>query len=341
MKATLRIFVIAIVAAASAAWLLFPATAQKKSRNEFFHATAAHKKIDCASCHKIPADSARDFPDVNDYPGHASCVGCHRSDFFSGNRPAICTICHSNPSPTNGTRFPFPVRSRSKEFKTTFPHDVHQDIIAQNERPDGTVPAHFINASFQPTAVFPLEDAPPTFNNCAICHQTPAALPKYGNRTTLRGQALSPAAIDTFVPKAAFFKSAPEGHASCFSCHYQGQKPIRTDCAGCHSPASPYVESGVVGRYSLKFDHQSANHANKDCTTCHVRITQTADLASMRGADVPFLTCSTSSCHGAKLKEEIDLRDKSIANKQPAFQCAYCHAAEVGRYEIPPSHKNR
>ena len=53
MKTALRIFVIAIVAVSSAAWLLLSATAQKR-RNEFFHNTAAHKKIGCASCHKNP-----------------------------------------------------------------------------------------------------------------------------------------------------------------------------------------------------------------------------------------------------------------------------------------------
>lgn len=339
MKSVLRIFVVVLVAGVCAAWLLMSVTAQKKSRNEFFHSTAAHKKIDCASCHKNPSgnwEKASGFPDVADYPGHASCVGCHRSDFFAGNRPAICTICHTNPSPSNGTRFAFPVRSRSTEFTTIFPHDVHQDIIARNDRPDGTVPAHFVNASFQST-ILP-EDPPPTFNNCAICHQTTSALPKYANRTTLRGQGLAVAATETFTPGAGFFKNTPAGHASCFTCHYQGQKPIRTDCAGCHSLVAPYSDSSVIKRYSLKFDHQSPNHVNKDCTICHVRITQNADLATMKDADVPFMTCA--SCHAKELKLETDKRASSTGT--PAvFQCAYCHSPEVGRFEIPPSHKNR
>lgn len=351
MKTALRISVIVIAAVAGASGLLLSASAQK-SKDKFFHSTAAHKKINCAACHQNPTgnwEAARGFPDVADYPGHASCVGCHRSDFFSGNRPAICTICHTNPSPSNGKRFPFPVRSRSREFTTIFPHDVHQDIIARNERPDGTVPAHFVMAAYRlPSAgagtiaggmrSLQVEDAPPTFNNCAICHQTTAALPKFGNRSA-SGQALVAAAAEIFAPGAGFFKSTPEGHETCFTCHYQGQKPVRTDCAACHSPAAPYIESAVINRYSLKFDHQSANHVNKDCTTCHVRITQNSDLSTMKDADVPFMTCA--SCHAAQLKEETDKRATTTAAKQPVFQCIYCHSTEIGRFEIPASHKNR
>lgn len=77
---------------------------------------------------------------------------------------------------------------------------------------------------------------------------------------------------------------------------------------------------------------------NKDCTTCHVRITQTSDLAAMRGADVPFVSCA--SCHAAQLKEETEKRAAS-ASKPPVFQCAYCHSPEIGRFEIPVSHRGR
>jgi hypothetical protein len=367
--------VIATVAVCSAAWLLLSATAQKR-RNEFFHSTAAHKKIDCASCHKTPTAnsvSVRGFPDVADYPGHSSCVQCHRGDFFQGNNPAICTICHTAPSPRNGARFPFPVHSRSQEFTTIFPHNAHQDIIARNDAPyrqrlagcsgsgpllpcgqveystssgapgpaalraDGTVPAHFVNASFSPAALRADDPPPPQFNNCAICHQTLSEMPKFGNRQPMRAQALAQASVDSFAPRAEFFKSTPEGHASCFSCHYQGQKPVRTDCAGCHRPAAPYLASDVITRYSLRFDHQPLHHAIKDCTVCHVRITQNSDISTMKDADVPFMACA--ACHDKDFKNEMEKRTESIAAKQPAFQCAYCHVSEIGRFETPASHR--
>lgn len=395
MKTALRIFVIAIVTVSSAAWLLLSATAQKR-RNEFFHSTAAHKRINCASCHKTPTAnsvSVRGFPDVADYPGHSSCVRCHRTDFFQGNNPEICTICHTASSPRNSRRFPFPIRSRSSEFKTRFPHDAHQDIIARNERHDGTipahlvlayrglpggssedilssegqqdtaatagsmpalhsvdtVPAHFVNASFTPAA-FPADDPTPTptptpqFNNCAICHQTSAVLPKFDNPTPVHEQALAPASVDNFAPSPEFFKSSPEGHTSCFSCHYQGQKPVSTDCAGCHRQVAPYFGPDVKIRYSLRFNHNGGG-TNKmhirDCTVCHVRITQNSDLSTMREADVPFASCSTSSCHGPHLTAEIDKRAGTILKKEPVYQCFYCHTREIGRFEIPANHVPR
>ncbi len=347
MKNTLRIFVILIAAGACAVWQIVSTSAQKR-RSEFHHSTAGHKKLDCASCHKTPTanwEKARGFPDVADYPGHASCVQCHRDDFFRGNSPPICTICHTNPSPRNGARFSFPVQSRPREFTTIFPHDVHQDIIAENRYRDGVLPVHFAEAVFsgdlllRDSAVRAKADdpPPPQFNNCAICHQTAAVLPKFGNRRPAGLQPLANTATDNYILSAGFFKDAPDGHASCFTCHYQGQKLVRNDCAGCHRPAASYVDDVRIARYSLKFDHQSPNHVNKDCTTCHVRITQTSDLAAMRGADVPFMTCA--SCHAAQLKDETENRAASLGGQ--IFQCSYCHAAEIGRYEIPASHRSR
>src|SRR5919109_945765 len=48
--------------------------------SKFSHATKEHRE-DCSKCHNIPTknwQTARQFPDVADYPDHASCVRCHR-----------------------------------------------------------------------------------------------------------------------------------------------------------------------------------------------------------------------------------------------------------------------
>ncbi len=340
MKNRIRLFLIALVAAFSAASLL-PVTTAQKRRDNFSHATASHKKIDCSSCHKVPTANwiqARGFPDVADYPGHDSCIQCHRNDFFRGNRPAICSTCHVTSSPRGEARFAFPVRSRSQEFSTIFPHDVHQNLIASSKKRRSDVAvAHFVRAGFTAAA----DDDKPQFNNCAICHATPAEVPKFESRIRGSLQPLTDAAAESFTPTAAFFKDAPNTHASCFNCHYQNQKPNRTDCAGCHVLTKPYFESNVIKRFSLKFNHQDKDHINKDCTTCHVRITQNADLKTMMNADVPILTCSTSSCHGDNIKTEISQREASITASQPAFQCTYCHTPSIGRFQIPPSHQSR
>lgn len=339
MRTRLRLFLFAAAAVISASSFLTESSAQR-GREQFSHNTKAHK-TNCSSCHKMPTGNwvtARGYPDVADYPGHASCVGCHRNDFFRGNRPSICAGCHTNPGPSNARRFPFPVRSRSQEFSTIFPHDVHQNIIASNPKRDDVAVAHFVRVSFTK----PADDPKPEFNNCAICHQTPAKEPKFADRNLLVSQKpLTEAAANTFRPTTAFFKDSPNTHASCFTCHYQNEKPISTNCAGCHRLERPYTESNVITRYSLKFEHQYKDHVNKDCTTCHVRITQTGDLRKMLDADVPILTCSTSSCHGDEIGTEITAREKSVAEKQPIFQCSYCHTSTIGSFPIPASHINR
>jgi len=325
--------VLTIFLAAVAAVSFLPHSFAQKQRDRFSHASASHKKLDCASCHKVPTSNwvaARGFPDVAQFPGHAACVSCHRQDFFIGNQPAFCAGCHTNASPRSAPLFPFPVHSRSHEFATIFPHSVHQDVIASkgnDERPVAV--AHFVNASFRK-----LPDDPPTFNNCAICHQTATNLPKFAPRVPEGAKLIA----DAFAPSAQFFKTMPSGHVSCFECHYQGVKPAATNCAGCHQLAQPYFESSVVKRYSLKFDHSAKNDKGdlvhtRDCMTCHIRIAGNGDLRTLKDADVPIMTCVSCHNHAADLKTELDKRAES------AFQCNYCHTAAVGSLPVPPSHE--
>src|SRR4051794_753569 len=104
-----------------------PARAQRPrvDYTRFLHATAQHRKA-CDSCHRNPTENwpqARPtdaaFPDITDYPEHASCVNCHRHQFFVGERPAICTVCHTQVSPRADARFPFenPADSFAKSAK--------------------------------------------------------------------------------------------------------------------------------------------------------------------------------------------------------------------------------
>ncbi len=335
-----KFIIFSFLAVLTVAALVPNLSAQRWDR--FTHSSAAHKKLDCSACHKVPTVNwvgARGFPDVADYPGHASCFGCHSPrTVFVGNRPAFCGICHVNPGPRGVARLPFPHRTRSKEFSSIFPHNVHQDIIASNFIRTATPPreVRFVRASLSL-----VDDDKPQFNNCAICHTTVTELPKTTPRIPSGMQPLADAAADAFVPTAGFFKSMPSGHTSCFTCHYQSVEPTANQCAGCHSLTTPYAESRVFPRYSLKFDHQQKEHAMRDCMTCHVRISQNADLKAMKDADVPIMTCSTSSCHGGKILEEIGRRESSMTEKQAPFQCTYCHTPDIGRFPVPPSHLAR
>ena len=320
-------------------------SAQKKV---FSHTTNAHrtgKYANCSSCHNLPTknwasarpDKQTAFPDVRNFPSHASCFGCHTKDIYSAGG-AFCGTCHTVPSMRARALLAFPIKSHARQFTTIFPHDVHQDLIAVREqRPFAA--AHFIAASFVP------DDKPkPVFYNCAICHQTAAALPKVAPRKLTGQTALSDVIADTFAKPitASFFKTEPYSHASCFTCHYKFQNlPVgKQDCKGCHAPATPYFEGKTLARYSLKFDHERTGHVEKDCASCHVRITQNSDVNTMKDADVPVASCK--ACHATQeddpskrvLLAEIESREK---NK--AFQCTYCHTSAIGRYDVPASHQ--
>ena len=319
----------------------------------FSHNTRAHKEgkyKDCASCHSLPTknwQTRSNFPDVATYPYHTSCFGCHTRDIYS-NGAVFCGTCHTERSMRargGAGVLPFPGRGHSRQFNTIFPHDVHQDLIASVPRKTEYAVAHFVKASFSLRASEQAQDkAKPEFYNCAICHKSREQQPKYLTRKIADLKPLSDVIADTFERPmtAAFFKNSPTGHASCFTCHYQYQNlPVgKQNCAGCHQLTTPYFEKKATERYSVKFDHDRAGHGDKDCISCHVRITQQSNIALMKDADVPISSCW--SCHATNendrsrriLFAEIESREK-----QATFQCTYCHTSAIGRFEIPASHR--
>lgn len=330
---------IGVIIVFCANYLFRQASAQKTRRfEEFSHSVKEHKKS-CSSCHKVPSRnwrSAAGYPNVTDYPDHDSCVGCHRQQFFAGNHPEICTVCHVQASPRGKARLRFPMRGGGQEFRTNFPHGLHQDIIAANPNERVLRTSHNVLAAYVVNYID--DDKKPTFNSCAICHRTTSTLPAFTERKPLNTEPLSPPGAETFTAQSEYFKDSPDSHASCFSCHYQGQEPVASNCAGCHVLSPAYSKSNVISRYSLKFNHEDEDHNNKDCTLCHIRITQSAEIQSLIGADVPILTCSTSSCHQKDVRSEISKRRSSVAKSEPVFQCNYCHTAAVGSFKTPASH---
>ncbi len=336
-----------------------------RTYNNFAHSLAAHRKQSCNSCHKSPtglsnAETADGtdykYPNINDYPDHDSCLDCHRQQFFKGAKPAICSICHTKVSPRDKVRFAFPKANQAQEFTIRFPHDVHQDIIADGRKPapreDGTQAAHFVNAKF----IFAADDKKTDYNNCTICH-APAAAKVYDTAarqphlTALETGLVATSHREKVTAVVGYFKGVPEGHDSCFSCHYSEQKPTRTDCAGCHIPSSrPAMESSIIERLSLKFNHEQrtengTNPHDKECSSCHLRITQSADLRTL-DPDVPIFTCATkgNGCHSDEIKGEVDLRGEDLLAKQANAQhqiksCSYCHNSYVGSFQVPESHK--
>ena len=336
--------------------------AQRRAK-PFSHKTPAHKNgkyADCSICHKLPSsnwqlprrDGQAPFPDITNFPnphgaGNAAvCVSCHARDVYTDGG-LFCGTCHTVASmrATGGRGvLPYPVRGRARQFGTIFPHDVHQDLIAVNDRKLQFAIAHYVPAAYG------LDDkVRPEFYNCAICHKTTSKMPKFQVRKLTGFKTLADIAPDTFdrPVTASFFKDSPDSHASCFSCHYQYRNlsPGKRSCAGCHELTTPFVERRATERYSIKFDHDRDGHGDKDCTSCHLRITQQSNIALMKDADVPIAACK--ECH-AKQEEgfrriiltEVERREESLAkNERPLFQCIYCHTSAIGRLETPPSHK--
>lgn len=233
-----------------------PTRGQRYNFGEFTHRSPRHAALGCAECHTVPTGNwtgARErgevFPDVTDYPDHPACIRCHQQQFFSGARPVICTICHTNVSPRDGTRFPFQnpheefkaakIRKKDNhEFSIKFPHDKHQDVMALWQPTFRQQPrALMVRAAFRQGGE--AQDV----DSCTICHQSykepkveedpyvvkpPADLKKNSSGTA-------------FWLKVGTFKTSPTSHASCFNCHWRdgGDRPLASECGECHKPYAP------------------------------------------------------------------------------------------------------
>jgi Class III cytochrome C family len=291
--------------------------------SQFSHSTPKHQAA-CSSCHNAPTENwrkVRTFPDVADFPGHAACVSCHRPQFFRTAKPVICSVCHTKVSPRDDVRFSFSKPNAPRQFVIEFPHDRHQDVIAQALKQLESQSTRFIRTAF----IAPADDKTAHYNNCEICHAPRTRAPVSPNGGW----------PDSFTPEGAFFKTAPSDHSSCFSCHWKSQQPTSANCAGCHKPADQaFLPNDTPLRISLKFRHTREQHV-AECTTCHINITKSSTLRGLT-PDVPITACS--ECHnrdGLRLdvSKELDAIDK---NKD--FVCSYCHTSNVGRRDPPSSH---
>jgi hypothetical protein len=325
----------------------------------FSHRTPAHAR-ECAACHVFPSanwEKAREdpFPDVVDYPRHASCLGCHRRQFFARERPAprICSVCHVAVTPRYTERFPFPSLGAkawdSKKlsvkgtgffsaFRVAFPHAKHLELLSRAERARPRV---------VPVA-FRQEEASAV---CATCHALYA--PK-GNSPDEYASPAPKTIGEGFWLKKGTFETIPETHAACFTCHSTESEvaPLPGDCAACHElvPAGERVDfdpaaaaaKGDVDPVALRawrrrdasatFRHEGGVHPDLDCTACH-------DVAKAEGAAPRVSIASCASCHvtesvddGGWLNLEVERR-----RADQSFVCTKCHLA-FGTAPVPASH---
>jgi len=350
-----------------------PATNRSQPRpnySEFSHVThVTNQKLACDSCHKFPTANWKEvrkgdaaFPDIAEFPQHASCLNCHRKQFFARERPAprICSNCHVAVTPRDTARFLFPslgdVAEASKprrdfvsEFRVNFPHETHLEVVSRNLSPVGP---EFVTVSSnrqqqkQPAA------------NCGVCHQTYQPQGKSSEEYVTK----PPKDLgDQFWLKKGTFKTIPNSHAGCFTCHNaeSGIAPVSSDCHVCHKLANLTVkinsdfDAGIaaimgVDRVMLSawqkrgsagaFRHEGGAHPDLACADCHSPAQMnTADPQTLK---VPVRSCGgAEGCHvtatldeGGILNYEIDQKKKS-AN----FVCTKCHVT-FGKQSVPASH---
>jgi len=356
-----------------------PSRAARRDYSKFSHNVAQHQ-IACNLCHKFPSanwnkvrkgDTA--FQDVTDYPQHSSCIGCHRQQFFRGARPEICTICHTNPSPKDGSRHPFPnppeifnASPKSQgvvpDFGISFPHDKHVEIVGREDVPGGArFPfrlASFEQSTSAAKSEQKAEESEP--KSCAVCHKTHQ--PQGESDEEFVTNPPKDLAETAFWLKKGTFKTSPT-HAVCFTCHTQdGLQPASSDCGACHKLLPPARQiqltqahddfdpkfaatMGISDRVALqkwskrdtvKFRHEWIPHASLSCVTCHT-------VATLNTLD-PKTRTQVKSCGGEGTGCHIEATTDGILNLEfekkkanPAFQCTKCHLRN-GTLPAPQTH---
>ena len=348
-------------------------------KHEDHRKDSKEKPLECSSCHIISFPSqpdrinAKTKPESkSSFPYHDSCFGCHREQVYRGNKPQICSVCHTRVSPRATANdlyahFPSPKLGDviRREFPGYYPHGLHESVFALN-RSNRRGP--FVNASFPRTVA---EDS--TRDICATCHfaddRGAIPLPSSFQADATFKQIES----DTFrtIPG----HSIENGHGFCFACHWQAQKPTHNDCNGCHLTSTDYKTRAltiiqppelstnainwfkdwpkdVPKRFSLKFRHNThtrspdgseVNNHDLGCTTCHINIAEMTTL-NIPKADVPIAACGP--CHSS-LKSIPTGPSTSgtiyseITNKQDAtkkYTCVACHTSVIGREQPPCTH---
>ncbi|MDX6532102.1 MAG: hypothetical protein QOH41_4392 [Blastocatellia bacterium] len=340
---------------------------------KFSHQThVVTQKLACSSCHNVPSKNWKEvrkgdaaFPDVSDFPEHASCLNCHRQQFFARERPApvICSNCHVKNSPKDTSRYLFPslgdisdpLRERRtfvSEFRVGFPHDKHIDVVGLNVPDSKGNRNWFVTASLQEKK----KEGPA--KSCPVCHQT---YQPQGNSSEEYVTKPPKNIGDAFWLKKGTFKTVPDSHATCFTCHNadSGIAPEPKDCNVCHKLLSPpqlkadfdpqlavtmgITDQTILTRWSRRisagaFRHEGGEHPNLNCMGCHnVPAMNTLEpktlqvaVRSCGGADGCHITATTDD--GGALNFEMDQK-----KKDPAFVCTKCHVT-FGKEGVPEDH---
>ena len=340
---------------------------RRASYSNFSHSThVAKQKLTCDSCHKFPTKNWKEvrkgdaaFPDVAEFPEHASCLNCHRQQFFARERPAprICSNCHVKGTPVDTSRYPFPSlgepfftttkgASFVSEFHVAFPHDKHTDTeCAECHEAKKPEDKGFKRRLLTHTMCFTCHnqesELAPLPPKCDACH-------KQGASSGTEGRQLFAHATLQSSTDYSQFKHDNRNHARlpCLLCHRRENnspqptlpgKAAHAPCTGCHAqqfanPASSIctichtdVQSGKVkafpplSSFDARFDH--AKHTASACVACH-RKSRGGVALTIPSRLNAHVTCF--SCHIPNAQ----------ANGRNISSCSTCH--QLGRLVRTP-----
>ena len=325
----------------------------------FSHATHVGKeKLACVSCHKAPGK------DVTEFPEHASCLNCHRQQFFARERPVpkICSNCHVKATPLDTSRLPFPGPGK-KGFHLSFSHEKHADVDCADchqtkepqERPRSLKHATCFACHNQESELAPLP------SNCDTCHkldgiqrahamlaQQPAtdySQFKHDNQNHARLPCLLCHRRENNSPQPTLPGKA--AHTPCTGCHAQQfANPASAICTICHTDA----QSGKVKAFpplrsfDATFDH--AKHNSVACATCHRRNRGGVGLSipSRLNAHVTCFSCHTqntscSTCHQpgrlVRTPEQARAFRVGFSHARHELGCAACHQVRGRQVSAP------
>ena len=340
--------------------------------SKFSHRThVEQQKLACDSCHKFPSKNWKEvrkgddaFPDVTDFPEHAACLNCHRTQFFARERPApaICSNCHVAVTPRNTARYPFPSlgepflaskigRTFVSDFKVLFPHDKHVDVVGGLYSPHKESRVALSRVSFTGKVFQDTQS-----KGCATCHET--YLPQGKSNDEFVTKPPKDLPEDGFWLKKGTFKTTPTTHSACSSCHNEeaGIPPAPGDCAACHkfpTASQPPLRDfdlklatsmGIsdwrllrqwsrrsAGRYRHEFDV----HSELGCSSCHnpavMNLLEEKTLVSVKSCG------GSGGCHIENNMDGILNYEIEQKRTKPDFQCVKCHII-LGKTSVPADH---
>jgi len=215
---------------------------------------------------------------------------------------------------------PQPRRDVITEFAINFPHDKHVDVVGLNApafKPRSL--AGFVTVSWQQkTAPAESSQAAGESKSCPVCHQT-----FQPQGTSDEEYATKPPKNlgDAFWLKKGTFKTLPNSHAICFTCHNNEAEiaPLPSDCNACHKLAAPPAQGpqagsplppglGMVGVLKIDFDPKLAETIGVTdrniLTAWHRRIS--AGAFRHEGGDHPNVSCT--NCHNVPTMNTVDTK---------------------------------